>query len=86
MTSRDCSVEVLCRAGTWCACCSCSNCTVHSMSASPPRPSLVCVLGSAPRGNRSDSIRALMRRISRTESADTPSGGYRVLSTIRRNR
>ena len=54
---------------------SCNSCTVHSMSASPPRPSLVCVVGSAPRGSRSESTRAFSRRISCTASADTPSGG-----------
>ena len=35
------------------ACCSCSSWTVHSMSESPPRPSLRWVFGSAPRGSRS---------------------------------
>ena len=48
------------------ACCSCSSCTVHSTSASPPWPSLVCVARSAPRGSRSASTRALIRRISVT--------------------
>ena len=57
------------------ACCSCSSCTVHSTSASPPRPSLVCVAGSAPRGSRSRSTRALIRRISATCSAVSPSAG-----------
>ena len=47
-------------------CRSCSSCTVHSTSARPPGPSLVCIAGSAPRGSRSASTRALMRRISRT--------------------
>ena len=53
-------------AGTSAACWSCSSWTVHSTSASPPRPSLVCVAGSAPRGSRSRSTRALIRRISAT--------------------
>ena len=56
------------------ACCSWSSCTVHSTSASPPRPSLVCVAGSAPRGSRSRSTRALIRRISATCSAGQPVG------------
>ena len=39
---------------------------------SPPRPSLVCVVGSAPRGSRSVSTRALIRRISTTSRMDEP--------------
>ena len=69
------SVEVQCSAGTLFACRSCSSCTVHSMSASPPRPGLVWVFGSAPRGSRSASTRALIRRISCTASCETPPFG-----------
>ena len=55
-----------CAAPAWAwACWSCSSWTSHSTSLSPPRPSFTCRAGSAPRGSRSDSIRALMRLISR---------------------
>ena len=37
-----------------------------------PRPSLVCRCGSAPRGSRSASTRALIRRISRTSASSRP--------------
>ena len=65
-------------AGTSAACCNCSSCTVHSTSERPPRPSLVWVAGSAPRGSRSRSTRALIRRISATCSSVSPSAGYRI--------
>ena len=82
------SVEVVRSSGTSPACCSCSSCTVHSTSASPPRPSFVCVLRSAPRGSRSASTRALIRRISVTaapRSARRPgSGSGRPSATNRR--
>ena len=58
--------------GTAPACRICSSCTVHSMSASPPRPSLRWVFGSAPRGSRSRSMRALTRRTSATSASVTP--------------
>ena len=72
--------------GTSQACCSCSSCTVHSTSASPPRPSLVCVVGSAPRGSRSVSTRALIRRISTTSRWPSPPSGYRNASAAATNR
>ena len=46
------------------ACWSWRVCTVHSTSARPPGPSLVWRSGSAPRGSRSASTRALSLRIS----------------------
>ena len=61
--------------GTWPAYRICSSWTVHSMSASPPRPSLRWVCGSAPRGSRSWSTRALIRRTSSTSSSEMPSRG-----------
>ena len=45
------------------------------MSARPPRPSLVCVVGSAPRGSRSASTLALIRRISTTSRWRQPALG-----------
>ena len=65
-------VRVLRSSGTAYACRSCSSCTAHSTSARPPRPSLVWVAGSAPRGSRSVSTRALIRRISTTCSRLSP--------------
>ena len=73
-------------AGTSCACRSCSSCTVHSTSERPPRPSLRCRCGSAPRGSRSASTRALIRRISRTSASVEPAAGQRSGSTRARNR
>ena len=58
-----------------CPCRSCSSCTAHSTSASPPRPSLAWVAGSAPRGSRSVSTRALIRRISVICSGVSPPAG-----------
>ena len=62
-------VRVVRSPGTRPACRSCSSCTVHSTSASPPGPSLVCRCGSVPRGSRSASTRALIRRTSRTSAS-----------------
>ena len=47
--SRASTVDGTCSGGVPAACCSWSSWTVHSTSARPPRPSLVCVAGSAPR-------------------------------------
>ena len=58
--------------GTWPAYRICSSCTVHSMSARPPRPSLRCRCGSAPLGSRSWSTRPLIRRTSITSSSLMP--------------
>ena len=71
-----------CRAGPACSWPwrNCHSCTVHSTSASPPRPSLTCVSGSAPRGSLSLSTRALIRRISVICSRFKPSAGYRTAS------
>ena len=63
--------------GTRPACSIWSSCTVHSTSESPPRPSLKFVAGSAPRGSRSESTRALIRRTSITSSWVSPSSGNR---------
>ena len=71
--------------GTSAACRSWSSCTVHSTSASPPGPSLVCRCGSAPRGSRSASTRALIRRISRHSASARPPSRYLIGSTSVRN-
>ena len=68
-------VDVVCRPGTRAACCMVSSWAHHSTSARPPRPSLVWVAGSAPRGRRSESIRAFIRRISCTVLGGTPFSG-----------
>ena len=48
---------------------SCRSCTVNSTSDSDPRPSFRWNCGSSPGGMRSRSMRAFMRRISRTSSS-----------------
>ena len=57
-------------------CWSWSSWTVHSTSDRPPGPSFRCSARSVPRGIRSASIRALIRRISRTAGSPSPPGGY----------
>ena len=76
-------------AGTAPACRICSSCTVHSMSARPPRPSLRWVAGSAPRGSRSlvdaglDPAYLDARRPRRCPSAGKRSGS---ISSVNRRR
>ena len=79
-------------ASWWCAaratawpCPSCSSWTVHSTSDRPPGPSLRCSARSAPRGMRSASMRALIRRISRTACSLSPPAGYRYRSATAMN-
>ena len=78
------SVRVVRSSGTDAACASCSSWIVHSMSVSPPRPSLVCVVGSAPRGSRSSSTRAFSRRISTRSAGRTP--GRRIADRVDQRR
>ncbi|CPU67040.1 Uncharacterised protein [Mycobacteroides abscessus] len=69
------TVDVVRSAGTWWACRSWRSWTVHSTSDTPPRPSLRCRDASTPRGSRSASTRALMRRTSRTCARSRPPAG-----------
>ncbi|GAP59914.1 hypothetical protein AHiyo1_33190 [Arthrobacter sp. Hiyo1] len=84
IASRACRVDVVRSCGCFPACWSCNSCTSHSTSLSPPRPSLTCLAGSAPLGSRSDSTRALTRRISRT-SVSASDSGYRIGLMSQRN-
>ena len=61
---------------------SCISCTVHSTSDSDPRPSLRWNAGSSPGGIRSRSIRALVRRISRTSSSDSPGSPHELVEQL----
>ena len=79
-------VLVVRRPGSSAACRSWSSWTVHSTSARPPRPSLRARPGSTPRGIRSFSTRALMRRTSTTCASVRPPSGQRTGATISRKR